>query len=385
MEKEDLISQLPEEAIHNIMRRLPMEECNESRLLSKVWHRFWSSNPNFEFDMGYRYAGSDLDNYVYVDSSETLAWFSFINNRLQKSCFDRNQTIDRLKLTIWMDKFMERNPRVIDQLLALASKGRVKDFVLRLLSDEGFLDAYMPIAVLSMKTNDGVRKPHDVDLPLLRKLVMRYCGIDEKTLEKLIHKSPLLTTLELHECFDKYYKSAQIPKFEIRAPNLEMFLMEERELGMKLEIGGHDVEKISLAGCFSPAIVGNIKVKAATLEKFVAQGCKDLKIEIDATQIKRVHLDKISGCTITFKVGGTLKEMTMELTSVHAESQTLKLEFDVPDKNTTPKGSPSILELELQEPFYVLKRYLGASLTHEICRSFQKGSGSHKLDFFFSS
>ncbi|KAM7271502.1 hypothetical protein ACFE04_030716 [Oxalis oulophora] len=77
---------------------------------------------------------------IPIDYEETYAWSSFIIRRLQNSCINRNQNIDRLTLTVWVNKLVERSPCFVDRWIEIANQGRVKEFVLRLLSDEGFLD-----------------------------------------------------------------------------------------------------------------------------------------------------------------------------------------------------------------------------------------------------
>ncbi|KAM7272031.1 hypothetical protein ACFE04_031245 [Oxalis oulophora] len=383
-------------------------DVDGTRFLSQVRPLFRSSNRNFEFDLGYRY--DHIVKYIFVDDDETRAWFSFIKRTLQNSCIDRNQNIERLKLTIWVSEFLADNAEYfVDDLIQTANQGRVKEFVLRLLSDEGWPTVMMPPNVFTMETLQALElqgcefPPHsyyddderdgvdvDVKLPLLRELVLRESAIDENTLEKLISSSPLLTSIKFSDCnikIDEY--SSKLPKIDIKAPNLEEFLIEK--YGMKIEIKGQNVEKV-LSVSHTFLITDDFQVSIP--ENLVVQaGYKDLKIEIDAQKLETVLLDDILRCNVTFKIGKHLKEMELKLTSdvLHSkESRTLKLEFD--DDNADLESSPNMIKLELLDSSYVLKRYLrcpnnpdemGASLTHKTDQSFQKGSGPHKLEFLF--
>ncbi|CAN1269444.1 Putative FBD-associated F-box protein At5g22720 [Linum perenne] len=191
----DLISDLPDEILHSIIRRIAFSEDGEQTAqqtitLSSRWRNLWRSYPVVQSFQ------------LYSVGSEVFQ--KFHDATMKRFNQDKQLGMEVLKLSIQIDKF--RSPAV-EQLLKLASKRKAKYVDIEI----GFMSCSslcLPFRLLSSSSTKTLKlekirfasgnKDYAVVLNSLRSLHLNNVEFDDEHLfANLIASSPLLETLEL--------------------------------------------------------------------------------------------------------------------------------------------------------------------------------------------
>ncbi|CAN0927401.1 F-box/FBD/LRR-repeat protein At5g53840, partial [Linum grandiflorum] len=197
---ETLISNLPDEVLHSVLRLIPcFKEAARTAALSRRWGNLWRSYPVVEFDSGY--------------IREMIKGFpKFSEATIERFSRDKQLGMETLKISLFADKDDLLSLAVavaVEQLLDLASKRKAEYITIKV--TENYV-VCLPLGFLTSSTAktlhfEGIRfvlsKNIDDDplfcLNSLRSLILDHVDLDggEQLLTNLIASSPLLETLKL--------------------------------------------------------------------------------------------------------------------------------------------------------------------------------------------
>ncbi|CAN0914385.1 Putative F-box/LRR-repeat protein At3g28410 [Linum grandiflorum] len=199
---EDRISELPDEILHCIIRRI--ELCNEAGqtiTLSKRWRRVWHSYPVVEYNMDTHYSSR----------SRIVDLQKFSDSAIERFSRDNLLRMETLKLEPWiyeMGVIAVRSP-VVERLIDLALERKAEDVqILRVVEYRRSSGLILPHrllfnSVLKSLRLDSVQFEFDNDFccdspTCLRSLYLDYVYFEDTELfSNLLANSPMLETLHL--------------------------------------------------------------------------------------------------------------------------------------------------------------------------------------------
>ncbi|CAN1200996.1 Putative F-box/LRR-repeat protein At3g18150 [Linum perenne] len=241
----DCISELPDEIIHEVLRRI-WSPANAARttVLSRRWRSVWSCYPVVE------YSHSDLQRSTVKKRLENFR--KFVEATMER--VSRHSELRFKTLNISLQGKSVNYSSLLKQLVIFAMKRKIK----RIFVDcENSGDLFEALEVESGdKSIDltGMEFVLDDDsyfLPFLASLqILRLCDISARLLTSLIAKCPLLKTLEIGNVIDlkklhisdfidlKTLKIPSCEEIEIEAPGLQNlhFSFLGRKVVQKIEL-----------------------------------------------------------------------------------------------------------------------------------------------------
>ncbi|CAN0901320.1 F-box protein At5g03100 [Linum grandiflorum] len=207
---ENLISNLPDEILHSVLRRIPCSrEAAATAALSRRWGNLWRSYPVVDFDSR-SVAGGNLWKYSYPKVIKGFQRFS--EATIERFSSDKQLRMETLKISLDADKDNLVSLAVgvgfpaVEQLLHLASKRKAESVTIKV------TDKYVVCLPLGLLTSSTAKTLHfegirlvlnknidDLCLNSLRSLILHHVELDggERLLTSLIASSPLLQTLKL--------------------------------------------------------------------------------------------------------------------------------------------------------------------------------------------
>ncbi|CAN1158794.1 F-box/FBD/LRR-repeat protein At5g53840 [Linum perenne] len=210
---EDLISDLPDEILHSVLRRIPyFKEAAQTSALSSRWRNLWSSYPVVELDSATSpyytsHSASPFYPLCRFYSTTSEGFYSFHNATMTKFSRDKLLRIETLKLSVCTYFPFPRSP-AIEQLLDLASERKAENIEIKVDSD---LFLCLPFGLLSNSSAKIIRLQRIgflrdnsilISLNSLCSLHLSTVNFDDELLfANLIASSPLLETLELEHVY----------------------------------------------------------------------------------------------------------------------------------------------------------------------------------------
>ncbi|XP_056159992.1 putative F-box/LRR-repeat protein At3g18150 isoform X2 [Syzygium oleosum] len=183
MSPRDLISDLPDAVIHHIFSFLPLRDVVKTGVLSKRWRSTWTTTAQLVFDEAY---SSDfpsvVDSVLIRCTSPAVKRFHIIRFTYDK--------LLRSKLDLWL-RFAEE--RRVEDLRLCLHQPKVHYKLPRFLY---CLSRLVRLEVRGCCFSLGTA----VGWPCLKVLSIRYAEVSDDILEGIVRGSPVLESLELHNC-----------------------------------------------------------------------------------------------------------------------------------------------------------------------------------------
>ncbi|CAN1158795.1 FBD-associated F-box protein At5g22730 [Linum perenne] len=226
---EDLISDLPDEILHSVLRRIPyFKEAAQTSALSSRWRNLWSSYPVVELDSATSpyytsHSASPFYPLCRFYSTTSEGFYSFHNATMTKFSRDKLLRIETLKLSVCTYFPFPRSP-AIEQLLDLASERKAENIEIKEIEivalalqtlhiqdmDQVFRIELMAPQLSILKTDACDKLRLDVNSELKFLTLCRSC-------RDLV--LPLNSTLKISGCF--HLKEIEITAYELRSLHLE--------------------------------------------------------------------------------------------------------------------------------------------------------------------
>ncbi|XP_071724039.1 uncharacterized protein [Rutidosis leptorrhynchoides] len=259
MNDKDYISRLPEKVIHQVMHRLDVRESARTCVLSKVWNRYWSSYPNFEF-FGFPVPCLNTYNEIITWLKHVVAQYNLMKKRLQKY-IQRSLNIDKFKIkhNIVSREKKRNNFSQVGELIESAVLGKVKELELQYCIKGLEYDCFHFRRVI----------PDYYNLPPTLSSLQKF--------ENLTSKSTLLTTGGL---LDTDLRSIKLIRFpQLYKGKVSHFY--------QIEIESPYLQQVEVMSCHTYS-GSKVKIKASSLGEFRVENSYIGNVEVEAPSFERI-------------------------------------------------------------------------------------------------
>ncbi|KAJ4705668.1 F-box domain containing protein [Melia azedarach] len=239
IDKLDLISSLPEPLLHHIMSFLPFEEAVQTSILSKGWKQAWDTYPSLEF--------TDVC-YNISRKKETLR---YMEQMLLKRCREK---ISLKKFSFRME--LSNYPELasyIDRSLSYAVGCNVKELKLEIVYWGSVWWFKLPQSVLCVRSITVLELGgcklefggSSMKLPSLRRLLLKQVKAEDRVIDNLVARCPLIEYLRIDEC--EGFKSLELFTLS-RVDKIKVCNNYELE---RLDVNAVNVHSVSIVGSTS--------------------------------------------------------------------------------------------------------------------------------------
>ncbi|KAL3634815.1 hypothetical protein CASFOL_021869 [Castilleja foliolosa] len=198
----DILSQLPQQILHNILSLLPQKDAVRTSVLSKSWRYLWHGRFIVELcDIDYCF-DRKKEFWSFVD--KTLQRYLDQNLSLQKFIVDIRSVVDFELLQKWIHMAIT-NMRVKSLNLIFSSNSIHFPLPLVVFQSESLVEL-----CLQRRNLNTLKSTDNVMLKNLRTLRLHYVYITDEIFDKIISGCPLIEKLDLSWC--TFLKSIKLPK-----------------------------------------------------------------------------------------------------------------------------------------------------------------------------
>jgi hypothetical protein len=347
--KIDRLSLLPEPVLEHILSFMPLKRSLQLSILSKTWQKVWTLFPVPEFNSNFHssdfsyvfncYEISDKEKMqkITIKREEREMFNYFVERTLVSRCRQKlGLNKFNLKILVWD----EPDYVLANRWIGYAIECNVKELNLCLKtyfydSEEEPDNYQVPESVLTaksivkLKLSGGSLKScySDINLPSLRKLVLKRVDMNDQIFRTLISGCPVLEEMKIRPCYGlKNIHVRSLPRlvavtllyspilksFMLEAPNLKKLLLESMIVTDKWL---HDVlskhpliESLEIRGCH---MLKRIKISSDYLKSLTICYCTKLvEVNIITLNLRRL---KYCGDVISFSSNAwTLSEVILE-------------------------------------------------------------------------